>query len=319
MKIACLFPGYGSQFVGMAKELYDDYRIVQEYFEEASHCLDTNFVKLCFASSDVELSKINNAYTATFVVSSSIYALLLQKGVVPACVVGFNQGEMSALSAAKSFAFPDGLYLLSKYAAFYQQLLSNTECSITHIKGISEKKLQSLCKKTEKLEGPLAIAIYRGADDYVVAGITNAVDLLRKEVLEEAGVIVDDQPIEFGLHTPLMESVMDQMRVYREKVDFKDTVVPFIAGTTGSMITQGDQIKDYAVDSLGAPIRWDKVIHALADYDLIIEIGPGSALISAVAQKYPDKRCIAINKKADIQELEALLAQQKGTEDNGTI
>jgi [acyl-carrier-protein] S-malonyltransferase len=319
MKIVCLFPGYGSQFVGMAKELYDEYRIVQEYFEEASHCLDTNFVKLCFASSDAELSKMNNAYTATFVVSSSIYALLLQKGVVPSCVVGFNQGEVSALSAVKSFAFPDGLYLLSKYASFYQQLLSDRECSITHIKGFSEKKLQTLCKKIEKLEGPVAIALYRGVDDYVVAGTTSAVDLLRKEVLEHPEVTVDDQPLELGLHMALMETVMDQMRIYREKVDFKDTTVPFMSGTAATMITQGDQLKEYSVDSLGLPIHWDKVMHALADYDLIIEIGPGSMLTQTIAKKYPEKRCIAINKKADIQELEALLAQHKGADTNDTI
>ena len=70
MKIALLFPGYGSQFVGMGKELYDEYRIVQEYFEEASHVLNNNFVKLCFASSDVELSKMVNAYTSLFLVGS---------------------------------------------------------------------------------------------------------------------------------------------------------------------------------------------------------------------------------------------------------
>jgi [acyl-carrier-protein] S-malonyltransferase len=74
MKVAMLFPGYSSQFVGMGKELYDEYRVVQEFFEEASNCLNLNFVKLCFASSDAELSKVHKAYPAMFLVSTSIAA-----------------------------------------------------------------------------------------------------------------------------------------------------------------------------------------------------------------------------------------------------
>src|SRR5579872_2129839 len=100
MKIALLFPGYGSQFVGMGKELYDEHRIVQEYFEEASNCLNINFVKLCFASSDAELRKAENAYTALFLVSSAIAALLQQYGVTPHAVAGYNIGQLSAVHVA---------------------------------------------------------------------------------------------------------------------------------------------------------------------------------------------------------------------------
>ena len=76
MKCALIFPGYSSQYVGMGKELYDEYRIVQEYFEEASNCSNINFVKLCFASSDIELAKLTNAYMALFLIGSSVFALL---------------------------------------------------------------------------------------------------------------------------------------------------------------------------------------------------------------------------------------------------
>ena len=138
MKIACLFPGYGSQFVGMAKELYDEYRIVQEYFEQANYCLpDLNFIKLCFASSDIDISQMQHAYTANFLVGSSLYGLLREQGFKPDVVLGCNQGEYAALYAAKSFSFPDGLYLLSKYASFYMQALESMKVSLTQSKGLS--------------------------------------------------------------------------------------------------------------------------------------------------------------------------------------
>src|SRR5579872_2345677 len=100
MKIALLFPGYGSQYVGMGKELYDEYRIVQEYFEEASNCVNINFVKLCFASSDSEISKLVNAYTSLFVIGGAVSALLKEHGIVPDVVAGYNNGEITALFAA---------------------------------------------------------------------------------------------------------------------------------------------------------------------------------------------------------------------------
>src|SRR5690606_20836996 len=123
MKIGMVFPAQGSQFVGMGKELYDDSRIMQEYFEQASNCLDINFVKLCFASSDAELSILNHTYTSLFLVSSSLYALLKDAGIEPSIVAGYNIGEYAAMHAASSLSLPDGLYLLNKYANFYQDLL----------------------------------------------------------------------------------------------------------------------------------------------------------------------------------------------------
>jgi len=121
MKVALLFPGYGSQYVGMGKEVYDEYRIVQEYFEEASNCLNVNFVKLCFASSDTEIGVAASAYTSIFLVSSALYAIIKQEGIVPALVAGYNIGEYSSLFAAGSITFPDGLYLLNKLALFHQE------------------------------------------------------------------------------------------------------------------------------------------------------------------------------------------------------
>ena len=105
MNIALLFPGYGSQYVGMAKDLYDESRTIQEYFEEAGNCLPINFVKLCFASSDTELSRMEHAYSATFLVSCAIHALLKEEGIKADVVAGYNLGEYTALYAATALVF----------------------------------------------------------------------------------------------------------------------------------------------------------------------------------------------------------------------
>ena len=153
MKIALLFPGYGSQYVGMGKDLYDEYRIVQEYFEEASHCLNSNFVKLCFASSDAELGKMVNAYTALFLMGSATYAVLKENGIEPDVVTGYNNGESAALFAAGCFSFPDGLYLLNKYCSFYQEIVDGMDVDLIHVTNVSTKQIEDACERVSDLEG----------------------------------------------------------------------------------------------------------------------------------------------------------------------
>ena len=119
MKIGMFFPDYGSQYVGMGKDLYDESRLMQEYFEEAYNCLSINFVKLCFASSDAELSALEHAYVSIFLTSVSLAALVKEEGIPYFCGGGHGIGELSAICIIDGISLPDGLYFLQKYALFY--------------------------------------------------------------------------------------------------------------------------------------------------------------------------------------------------------
>lgn len=311
MKIACLFPGYGSQFIGMAKELYDESRIIQEYFEQAGHCLDTNFIKLCFASSDAEIGQMEHAYTANFLVSCSLFGLLKEQGFTPDLVAGFNQGEYAALYAAKSFELPDGLYLLSKYAAFYTQMLASSPAySLTQSRGLSLKKVVALCKKVTLTDGEIFIAISISDTVHTVAGTSQAIDAFRKLVLAQQDASVEDQPLELGLHSLFMDPVVDQLKMYLEKVDFKDPQIPFMNNVRATLIRKGSFVKRHILNNINMPLRWDKVIDSLYEYDVVVQMGPGTDLIKMVHAQYPEKKCIAINKKADVHELLSLIAPE---------
>src|ERR1700733_12339066 len=182
MKIALLFPGYGSQFVGMGKDLYDEYRIVQEYFEEASNCLNNNFVKLCFASSDSELGKMVNAYTALFLLGCSTYAVLKENGIEPDVVTGYNDGESAALFAAGCFSLPDGLYLLSKMCSFYQEHIDAMDVDAIRITNVSTKQIEDACERVSGAEGKAFIAIYNSPTDHIVAGNRNQLSEIKDSI-----------------------------------------------------------------------------------------------------------------------------------------
>ncbi len=310
MKVGLLFPGYGSQFVGMGKELYDEYRVVQEYFEEAANCLDTNFVKLCFASSDAELSRIKNAYPATFLVSCSIAALLKDElGIQPDMVAGYNLGEYAAVCAAGGFSFPDGLYLLSKYASFYEEALQDMEVGVLNITGIPTQELGDMCMKASRGNERAQIAIYTTPTDHLVSGHLTALEQIRTFVIDRQGAI-DEAGLEVGLHSDYMKPMVNNFQIYLEKVDFKDLPMPFISSIDALAISKGARIKQSIIAHIHSPLFWSGIMEKhFDDYDLLIEVGPGTMLSNMVKEKYPAKLSISINKKDDLEALEKLIEQ----------
>jgi [acyl-carrier-protein] S-malonyltransferase len=311
MKIALLFPGYGSQYVGMGKELYDEYRIVQEYFEEASHVLNTNFVKLCFASSDVELSKLANAYSSLFLIGSSVYAVLKEHGIEPDVVAGYNNGESTALFAASCFSLPDGLYLLHKFCSFYQEFIDDMDVDSMIVTGILTTELENACKqvsnnvssfaKASADESKIFIAIYNNAEQHIVAGNRDQLEQIQN--LFNAKVITEYLGAEVGLHSLLMNNVVSLFKSFLEKVDFKDLKIPLISCIDGNVITTGADTKERFISHINSSLEWYRAMEALADYDCILVAAPGDDLLEMVKKQYPEKVVMLIAKKADIDTL----------------
>lgn len=308
MKIALLFPGYGSQFVGMGKELYDEYRIVQEYFEEASNCLNINFVKLCFASSDVELGKMANAYTSLFLIGSSIYAVLKEHGIEADIVAGYNNGETTALFVAGCFSLPDGLYLLNKFCSFYQEFIDQHDFDVVQISGIATQQLEDICKKINQDEDKVFIAIYNSPTNHMVAGRRSDLSDLQDIVSDSAEV--DYIGAEVGLHSPLMSEVVSLYKDYLEKVDFKDLKIPLISAIDGELITLGTDIKERYIRHIDFPLDFARAIKRLLDYDCILIAGDDDNLLQLIKHYYPEKMVMAIAKKVDIDTLKEMVATE---------
>jgi [acyl-carrier-protein] S-malonyltransferase len=314
---AYVFPGQGAQFVGMGKELYDEARIMQEYFEEASNCLDTNFVKLCFASSDIELARMSNAYPSIFLISSSIYALLKEEGIKPDKVAGYNLGEYAAIFAAGGISFPDGLYLLTKYAHFYQELLDSIDdVAALYIKGIESELLHDICLKASEGDKIATIAVYNLPSEHVVTGHSKAVEYVRDFVEEHKNQTMTAVDVAIGLHSSLMDPVVDNFKIYLEKVDFHDLEIPLINCIAAEQVQEGGVAEMSIIHQINMPIFWNDVLDKFSDCDLLIEIGPGTVLHEMAKKKYPEKLIVSINKQEDIETLKEIIAKDSVEAEN---
>jgi [acyl-carrier-protein] S-malonyltransferase len=312
MKIGMVFPGYGSQYVGMGKELYDNSRIMQEYFEEASNCLSINFVKLCFASSDSEISRIDNAILSNFLISTSLQAIVKETfALKPDVMVGHDVGQCAALFACGGISFPDMLYLLQKYAAFYQEVLDAMPSKGLRVLGMPKEQLSSLCSLYTHTKDLAFISVYESEIEHVVAGAVSAIDDLREQVLAAGAKKAIELPLVEGLHSPMMQHVEENLRIYGEKVDFKDLTVPLMATTDGSLLRGKDECKAEMLRAVVTPINWALCVELLEPYDLLIEIGPGTELATALRKKYAEKKIVSINKQSDIEELGKIIAADK--------
>jgi [acyl-carrier-protein] S-malonyltransferase len=315
MKIGILFPGYGGQFVGMAKEVYDEHRSVQEYFEEASNCLNVNFVKLCFASSDQELAAIANAYPSIFLVSVALYDLVRELGLKPHLIAGFGVGTYAALFAAGSINLPDGLYILRKYAEFYSEYAQSLDISLLRVAGILTSYVKKLCAETPGAH----ISAYISSKDSLVYVPVTSFTTFKKELIEkgERGVAsVREVDRSYGLYSPLMEPVVSKLKMYLEKVDFNDCVIPVINTATGAHLkASGRSIKTYVLSRLEKPIHWDKTIKHFDECDIILSIGPGTILADIARMYYPDKDIIVLNNQADLAQVKERLSSLASTQE----
>lgn len=304
MKIGMLFPGQGAQHLAMGKDIYDRERIVQEYFEEASTCLDQNFVRLCFASSEKELKETVNAQTSIFLVSAAFYSLLQTKyGITPDIVAGHSSGEYAAIFAAGGMNFPDALYLLKKRAFFMEEATKTTPGSMVAIIGLDYPTLKNICDKYDDPSGNervVEIVNYNSPMQLVISGTLPELEAVSLEARAAKAKVIPLN-VAGAFHSRLMKDAEQGFSAYMVKVDFKDLTIPMLNNIEAKVVTSNEDVKDSLVRQMSAHVLWWPAMEKLKDCDLIIEIGPGNKLAKMLKREWPDKEILPLNNSADLE------------------
>jgi [acyl-carrier-protein] S-malonyltransferase len=301
--VGIIFSGYGEQFVTMGKDIYNQSRQIQDLFEQASMCLDINFVQLCFAASDAEISSIEKGYLAILLTQISMYSQLQQIGLRPDFIAGFGIGEYAAGITSGSLSFADGLYMLSKYAKIYKNFIEQyPHYGVLYVsRGFTKESLQQLCDQLSTPEKQIFISAYLAQESFYIAGHVDLIEEVKKYCVVKDIRKVKQLSSAYGLHSSIVDFIVAELSPYLFKIDFKPLKFPVITNVDGVYVTSPDALESALLRQINSPILFDEVLEGFVGCQVLICVGPGKQILQWAQAKYPDKQIYGLENAADAQ------------------
>jgi [acyl-carrier-protein] S-malonyltransferase len=301
-KTAFLFAGQGAQKLGMARDLYDQYPIVKETFDQANRVLGYNLRDLI----DQDEEKLNQTrYTQPAILTTSvaIYRLLVEKGFQPDMVAGLSLGEYSALVAAGSLDFEDAVALIAKRGQFMETAAPAGTGKMVAVMNTDVALIEEACEKASD-KGYVKPANYNTPAQIVIGGDVAAVDAA-VDYLKEAGAKrLIPLNVSGPFHTALLKLASEKLALELEKVDFRDFQVPLV-GNTEAKVMEKNQIKSLLARQVMEPVRFYESIDTMKELGLtkVIEIGPGKVLSGFLKKIDKNIEALAVEDEASLQAL----------------
>ncbi|MBI2344874.1 ACP S-malonyltransferase [Candidatus Dependentiae bacterium] len=311
-RIGIVFPGYGQQYIGMCKDLYDHHRIVQEFFEQASASCDINFVKLLFASSDEEIFSIRNGYLAIFLFEVSLYEILYKQGLRPDFVAGYGIGEYAAAYATRSLSFVDSFYILNKYSQFYYEFIQDKSYDCLRIvREFTLEDIEKLCEKKSTKTKVAYVSAQNTQHAFYIAGHIDVLEKVQEHCIKNVIRKVRIIGPEYGMQSNLVDQIVEQLKLYYHKIKFAPLQVPLITNVDGVYVTTPDALESSIMRKINHRIEWHEVIQGFQGCDIIMSIGPGDQLIEWFKEVYPDKEYYQVQTLKDFQGISQYLKESE--------
>lgn len=282
---AFVFPGQGSQFVGMGKELYDSNPLAKKLFDEADAILGFKITDIMFAGTDDELKQTKVTQPAVFL-HSVITALCLGDDFKPSMVAGHSLGEFSALVAAGALSFEDGLKLVSARAQAMQKACEVTPSTMAAIIALPDETVEKVCSSVSK-EGNIVVpANYNCPGQLVISGNVEAVNEACEQLKAAGAKRALVLKVGGAFHSPLMQPAKDELQAAIEATDFHTPKCPVYQNVDALPHTDANEIKQNLIAQLTAPVKWTyEVQNMIADGATdFTECGPGKALQGMIAK-----------------------------------
>jgi [acyl-carrier-protein] S-malonyltransferase len=273
-----MFPGQGSQKVGMAKDFYNAFETAKERFEEANTILGRDLASLIFNGPEEDLKSTQNTQPALFTVNAVINDVLQKKGITPSFTMGHSLGEYSALYAAGVFSFIDGLKMVAKRGALMAEAGKATKGGMAAIMGMNKEAIKEVLAGIET--GTVVCANENSPDQTVISGDEPAVDIACEKLKGAGAKRTIKLPVSGAFHSPLMQGAALEFEKFIASYTFNEARCPVISNVTAQEETNGIIIKGLLIKQLLSPVRWVDSIAAISSKSgaTLIEVGPGNVL-----------------------------------------
>lgn len=303
MKLALLFPGQGSQYVGMGEIFYQNFSAARMVFEEANDVLKYNLRDLCFNGNIEELTKTEYTQPAILTVSVAMFRVYLEEiGIEPIYAAGHSLGEISALTCAGGLNFEDALKIVQKRGRFMQEALPQGLGTMSSISGIEKGLIESECRNCCTNGEIVVISNYNSPEQIVISGHKNTVAKVC-EKLSEMGAICTFLNVSSAFHSPLMQTAAENLAMELRKYTFKEMKWPVISNVHGLPYLNASEIPDKLIRQLESPVRWQESMDYLSRQGIThaVEIGPKAILKNLMKKNVPDIITYSYDKPEDIQ------------------
>lgn len=313
MKIAFIFSGQGSQYIGMGKELYDNIPSCKKIYDKANEVLGFDLKELIFNGDKEELNITENTQPAILTTSIAILQAIKDKGINPDIVAGLSLGEYSALVASEALDFETAVSLVKKRGRFMQEAVPQGIGSMVAVIGLNEDKIKKVLKVASE-RGIVEIANYNTNNQIVIGGESEAVELA-SELLKESGARrVIPLKVSGPFHTSLLNQASIKLKNEFENIHFNTPKIKTITNVTADFIENGNEIKNLLINQVKSSVRWSETIERMLDegIDTFIEIGPLKTLSSFVREISKEKK-VAV-KIFNVEDLKSLNKTLEGME-----
>jgi [acyl-carrier-protein] S-malonyltransferase len=310
--VVFLFPGQGSQYAGMGRELADSFSAARGVFDEADRTLGFSISELCFTGPEEALKLTENTQPALLTASVAAYRVLEEKGVRPDYVAGHSLGEYSALVAAGALNFADALRLVRRRGQYMQEAVPPGEGAMAAILGMRPGQVAEICRKVS--DGKVAPANLNSPDQTVISGHAAAVRSAVQQASADGAKRAVVLPVSAPFHSELMRPAQERLEKDLRGTQFSPLRIPLVTNVDAGIITTGAEAREALIRQVTLPVRWEESIRELVEQGAttFVEVGPGRVLSGLLRQIDRSVHSLNVEDVKSLQTALERLAQMRG-------
>jgi [acyl-carrier-protein] S-malonyltransferase len=312
MNLAFLFPGQGSQAVGMGKELASQNSVARQTFDEADDALGYRLSQLCFEGPEEQLRLTEITQPAILTTSVAAWRVLKEKGLTPSFVAGHSLGEYSAHVAAGTLSFADAVRTVRSRGKYMQEAVPVGVGAMAAILGMELEKVSAVCAKASQGE-ICEPANVNSSEQIVISGNTAAVERAAQLASEHGAKRAVMLPVSAPFHCSLMKPAQDRLAADLATVTFQSPAIPVACNVDAILVKDSDASRDALVRQVTGSVKWEQSMRLLIGQGVerFVEVGPGKVLCGLMRQIDRSKPCSNVGDEASLQKTLEQLAQPK--------